>query len=50
MAFYGIVNPPHGNPGEGLVVKLPRSPYLFGQRSAYWMKIKRSPSLYKAVA
>lgn len=34
--------------GEGLIVRLPKSPYLFGQRSAYWMKVKRSPELYKA--
>ena len=36
--------------GEGLMLRIPGSPYLFGQRSAYWLKLKREPRLYKVAA
>lgn len=36
--------------GEGLMLRIPGSPYLFGERSAYWQKVKRHPSLYKVTA
>ena len=32
--------------GEGVMLRLPLSPYLFGERSAYWQKVKRAPNSY----
>jgi DNA ligase-1 len=33
--------------GEGIMLRIPRSPYLFDARSRYWMKVKRNPELYE---